>query len=72
MIESALRSIPQEVKEKPFPKLMKGKLRGTIVLMTESRCGTVVNGDELGTHSRTWHMDKFTDYDGPVTLRNAQ
>ena len=57
-----------------FPKLMISDDAGEIVLMTDHHTGTVVyqgpSEYEIGYESTGWIIDKFTDYDGSVTLNN--
>ena len=60
--------------EKPFPKLMKSKKTGTIILFEYSGKGTVV-GNPIGSNamgyvSTAWSMEKFIDFDGKILLEN--
>lgn len=71
---------------KPFPKLMKNKSMGFIILATKkeippgnypenSLCyvGTVINKTpfwNIGYHSDGWDGEGFEDYNGPITLEN--
>jgi len=66
--------------EKPFPKLMQVISKeaddfGTIVLFLSSKNGTVVYTTShryyIGYNCCTWIMDRFTDYNEPITLQNA-
>ena len=72
MIEVTTR--PQENKVKEFPKIMiSGDL---IVLFSEPekgvvlKCGNIYSYTE-GRYYVEWNMDKFTDYNEPITLQNA-
>ncbi len=67
--------------EKPFPKLMKSNANQytLIALFTSKNEGTVLFDDnkieedryEIGHYSIGWSMNKFTDYNEPITLQNA-
>ena len=65
-----------EVFEKPFPKLMKSRTSGVIVLMQCSGRGTVVHGVStkgrpVGSIVNNWTMSSFIDYKGSVELTNS-
>lgn len=59
--------------EVPFPKLMISR-KGTIVLFYEEHCGTCLKSPlgntPIGSYSRDWDMECFSDFDGEVTLSN--
>jgi len=60
--------------EKPFPKLMKSKETGIVVLFEKEKVGIIV-GNPIGSNamgyvSTAWSMEKFIDFDGDVLLRN--
>ena len=62
----------QEIK--PFPKLMKEK-DGAIYYFTTEGVGVPFNdsdykGELTHTQLKSWEMDLFTDYNGPITLQN--
>lgn len=60
-------------KEKPFPKLMKSKVDGAIVLFYKKRCGAYIlkfnHFTEFGYHE-DFNMFNFEDILDPVTLQN--
>ena len=59
-----------------YPKLMVVKAldnKGTVVLFSEYRIGTVVHGvgnHVLGEKNDKWWMDNFVDFTGKVVLSN--
>lgn len=57
-----------------YPKLMRSRKSGVIVLMQSHEVGTVVvegnNGCKIGDHSTSWDMPLFEDYSGVVELEN--
>ena len=53
-----------------YPMLMICKTDNTIVLMSSKGTGTVVCGDNLGSHSCVWNMAKFEPFSGRVILSN--
>jgi hypothetical protein len=58
--------------KKPYPKLMRGRNTGVIVLFYDEDQGVAVGPGKyhpLGTWQR-WHIPHFTDFDGTVTLSN--
>ncbi len=68
-------------KKASYPKLMIAKNGGVIVLMTAEKgnegTGTVLYGGKTtfratGHYSKTWAMERFSDYDGSVTLTNTE
>lgn len=63
---------------KPFPKLMKSRLSGTIMIVNEDYCGVVLVqgrfkdggfGSKIGEHITVPRKD-FEDYNEPLTLQN--
>lgn len=56
-----------------YPKLMIGEAR-LIVLMQRDSTGTAVyigsSTVSMGSYSRDWDMDAFTDYTGTIELSN--
>ena len=59
---------------KPFPKIMRPKDCGSLVLFTNPDTGTILHPGQTA-HSVGVHLDSFTsswyeDYNGPVTLQN--
>jgi len=57
-----------------YPKIMKSKNSGLVVLFSKSELGTVILGNELhdcGEFSDDWDMSSFTDFDGSITLSNG-
>lgn len=61
----------EEVKEKPFPKLMKTKNSTKVVYFTEENKGIVVVPDafnKLYTFSDVWIMQYFEDTDEQITV----
>lgn len=71
MIKSEINKIG--LFEKPYPKLMVGKVSKTIVLFKQARLGTVVSTSDanpIGYNCSTWDMDYFYDLIGTVTLSN--
>ena len=62
-----------DVIEKPFPKFMKSKEYGTIVLFSMPKEGRVVketNRHYFGYISTDWNMDKFEDVEIEITEKN--
>ncbi len=66
--------------EKPFPKLMiitsnEGGDEGSVILFQSPGVGTTVFTNNkrypIGYHCCTWFMERFTDYNEPITLQNA-
>ena len=67
--------------EKPFPKLMIASKdvnanKGLIVLFQSEGCGVVVcetkfSTKKIGYYSEYFAMEKFTDYNEPITIQNA-
>lgn len=59
---------------KPFPKIMRNKEWGTIVLFRDSGNGTVLHGGQtnyqVGQVVGVFTPDTYEDYNGPVTLQN--
>lgn len=59
---------------KPFPKIMRSKRSGMIVLFEKATVGTVLSRGQSaydpGDHRATWADEYFEDYNGPVTLQN--
>ncbi len=63
--------------EKPFPKLMISQLTETVVLFTSPKVGMVVLSGkknhasyEIGEYVIDFTMNKFTDFNEPITLQN--
>lgn len=62
--------------EKPFPKLMITK-DGTLVFFYKSECGFLLTKNSkdtilnVGEYYDNWLMEKFTDYNEPITIQNA-
>lgn len=59
---------------KPFPKIMRHKDYGSLILFTKPDTGTVLHPGQTA-HSVGVVLDNFTssyyeDYNGPVTLQN--
>lgn len=53
-----------DVQEKPFPKFMKSKITGVVVLFSEPKNGMVIKiskSSPLAYQSSHWDMDSFTD-----------
>lgn len=69
------RAIQTEKVESTFPKLMKRKLNGLVVLFTDKSTGTVVaagNTDNyVGEYSQMWCKAFFEDFTGTVTIKNS-
>ena len=68
-------SEPKPQEEKPFPKLMKSKYTGMIVLFHSSAIGMVLDQsknpiDQVGTYSEEWAMSSFEDFNESVTIKN--
>jgi hypothetical protein len=65
-------SKPQE--EKPFPKLMKSNISSSIVFFIRARHGVMLYSNDklekIGDYDETYYMDKFTDFNEPLTLQN--
>ena len=59
-----------QVKERPFPKLMKGTMENELILMTKSGTGMAISGCRVGYRSDCWHMASFKDFEGSITLSN--
>ena len=61
--------------EKPFPKLMKNKIHGFVLLVTEYENGTVIycpaNYYKVGHTSTSWVHSQLEDLNEPITLQNA-
>lgn len=59
---------------KPFPKLMRHKENGSIILFSSEGSGTVVHVGQTahtpGTHFKCFTAGDYEDYNGPVTLQN--
>ncbi len=58
-----------------YPKQMKTKREGMIVLFSDPEIGTVINvGDQsiwlIGYHAKDWDMKKFIPFHGKVTLES--
>jgi len=73
-----IESTIDEAEEEPinsFPKVMIRE-GGQIVLFRETERGMVVRQSpsgvsyKIGFYSETWSMDRFKDYNGPVTIQN--
>lgn len=65
----------KEVKNIPFPKLMKSTINEAIVLFYKDGEGIVVSNSNdgeyrLGYLSSTWIMQNFRDFNGSITLQN--
>ena len=67
MIESKM---DQKAAEKDFPKLM--ICEELVVLFSERQQGMVVHSSvgvyPVGMYDESWHMSKFSDYHGTITL----
>jgi hypothetical protein len=63
-----------KTREKPFPKLMKGK-NNEIVYFYESKVGFPLDGkgyDVINDRFHlSWNMSGFTDFNEPITLQNS-
>lgn len=72
MIEVTTRKEPKEIKD--FPKLMKGKRTGMIVLMISVTNGTVIdpNGStaEFGEIFDRFDIKELEDYNEELTIKN--
>lgn len=57
-----------------FPKLMRSKINGTIVLFSGEKMGMVVyteaHGNFIGEFTSDWAMCNFVDFDESVLLSN--
>ena len=72
-----MKAVVNEATERSlkFPCLMRGRLSGTIVLMTAPGKGTAVfvkdgGTHELGEHSAAWAMDYLAPFHGTITLES--
>lgn len=68
-----IKATENKTGETNFPKLMRCKLEGYIVLFKTSKTGTIVADKDInciGDHSHQWDMDDFEDYKGEITLTN--
>lgn len=75
MIQVTTNEADKIKSEKPFPKLMISKV-GKIVLFEKEGKGVVIRTTEgsiyeNGEHSKIWDMDRFADYNEPVTIQNV-
>jgi hypothetical protein len=67
---------PAQSNEKPFPKLMISGNGKKFVFFLEPKIGFQLNHDDGNTtypnphYDINWDMDKFTDYNHPITLQN--
>lgn len=68
----------KSVVSRPFPKLMRNRETGSVVLFNSERGGTVVyvcefrtKGGRLGDYSPVWYLDYFEDFSDSVTLSNS-
>ena len=65
-----------ECKPLPFPKLMRSKSTGAIVLFSGHDTGTVVAsgraGESIGHHAECWEIRAFEEFTGSVTLSNGE
>ena len=62
-------------KEIEYPCLMKSKGNEYIILMTEERCGTVLNKNiyhKIGYTSNVWSMEAFIPFNGKLQLSNDE
>jgi hypothetical protein len=66
--------------EKPFPKLMKEKGTENIFFFYRSCIGLPLNQSDryetddnnvFGTWASGWYMDRFEDFNEPITIQNA-
>jgi len=61
-------------KEKPFPKLMIGKDLDLIIFFIKNEKGVIMWAKpthcKISLYREDWDMDKFTDYNEPITLQN--
>lgn len=59
---------------KPFPKIMRHREYGALVLMRDARHGTVLHTGQsprlVGDQITTTPIEDYEDYNGPVTLQN--
>ena len=71
MIKTTVKRPPR--KGKPYPKLMKSRVSGVIVLFESEGRGMVVYSHEtaspVGHFSSEWG-DTFEDFEGAITLEN--
>lgn len=60
---------------KPFPKIMRNKESGSLVLFPDASKGTVLHigqtAHAIGSRIDTLSPEKYEDYNCPVTLENA-
>jgi hypothetical protein len=58
--------------ENSFPKLMQSNDTSDVVLFTKNEIGVVIGNGfrHVGYYSECWTMNRFTDYNGTVTLSN--
>ena len=72
MITTTVKGV-EENKELDFPRLMKGKITGIVVLFIKPRKGTVIiNGGsyDVGQYEDEFIMSKFEDFKQKLTLTN--
>jgi hypothetical protein len=67
---------PEQSNEKWFPKLMISANGKKFVFFLAPKIGFQLNYDDGNTtcpkphYDTNWNMDKFTDYNAPITLQN--
>lgn len=73
---AVISTLSNEVNEEQgYPKLMKHKTTGLIVLFSSRKWGKVVFADKewpVGETSHNWDTHGFEDYNGSVTLQNKK
>ena len=72
MITATIKGLEKD-KELEFPKLMKGKITGVVVLFLKPTEGTVIiegGTYNIGEHQDEFIMSKFEDFKEELTLKN--